>query len=192
MFVLRRPDENAISRFLAEQRTSHLSYVPVGLSSQSPSGYHIDEHRVKLGNGKDVYEWAKSALDTWTCFDIDWVEIRTDNVAPAVSTNVAVVVHHFGIWSLNACRVVLRFPVGPDDSRYGFAYGTLAEHAERGEEQFVVRFDPSDESVWYAVRAVSKPRALLARLGGPVSRVLQKKFRDESANAMIRATGRWP
>jgi uncharacterized protein (UPF0548 family) len=87
-------------------------------------------------------------------------------------------------WTPSAC-----FPTDPDDTPYGFAFGALTDHAERGEEQFVVRFDASDESVWFALSAVSRPRTVL-RLGGPVSRILHRRFRNDAARAMMQAMGR--
>ena len=74
-------------------------------------------------------------------------------------------------------------------SEFGFAYGTLTQHAESGEERFVVSLDPRDETVWYEIRATSKPRAILTRLGYPVSRYFQERFRRESALALREAIG---
>ena len=41
--------------------------------------------------------------------------------------------------------------------------------------------------VLYVIRAASRPRALLARLGYPVTRSLQARFRRDSAAAIARA-----
>jgi uncharacterized protein (UPF0548 family) len=48
---------------------------------------------------------------------------------------VAVLTRVCGLWSLNACRIVY---VIQEDRRFGYAYGTLPEHAESGEERFLV------------------------------------------------------
>jgi uncharacterized protein (UPF0548 family) len=74
-----------------------------------------------------------------------------------------------------------------DESRFGFAYGTLTNHAECGEELFEVFIDSSGD-VLYRIRATSRPRAALAWLGQPIVRLLQAKFRRDSAAAMKRAT----
>ena len=113
----------------------------------------------------------------------------TDTRAAVVpGTVVAVLVRHLGFWSLNGCRVV--YGIAGDDSReFGFAYGTLTNHAEIGEEMFTVSLRPRTGEVSYLIRAVSRPRALLARLGYPVTRSLQARFRRDSAIAMTRATG---
>ena len=72
--------------------------------------------------------------------------------------------------------------------RFGYAYGTLTNHAESGEELFEVFVDPETGDVMYRIRAVSWPQATLARLGQPIVRVLQARFRRHSAAAMARAT----
>jgi uncharacterized protein (UPF0548 family) len=70
--------------------------------------------------------------------------------------------------------------------RFGFAYGTLTQHAETGEERFTVEMRPEDETVWYDILAFSRPNGL-ARFAYPLSRGLQKRFARESKEAMRRA-----
>jgi hypothetical protein len=70
---------------------------------------------------------------------------------------------------------------------FGYAYGTLTNHAESGEELFEVSIDPASGEVRYRIRAASKPRAPLARLGYPIVRTLQARFRRDSVLAMRRA-----
>ena len=62
-------------------------------------------------------------------------------------------------------------------TKFGFAYGTLPEHAESGEERFLIEWDRAgDGGVWYDILAFSRPRQFLARLGHPWVRRLQKRF----------------
>src|SRR5215469_5408596 len=72
-------------------------------------------------------------------------------------------------------------------ARFGFAYGTLIEHAERGEERFTVEWNRSDDQVWYSILAFSVPNKPLAKLGYPLSRMLQRKFAEGSRAAMLQA-----
>jgi len=72
-------------------------------------------------------------------------------------------------------------------ANFGFAYGTLPNHAEMGEEIFEVLLEPESEEVVYRIRAVSKPRAALARIGYPITRVFQERFRRDSIRALQRA-----
>jgi uncharacterized protein (UPF0548 family) len=69
--------------------------------------------------------------------------------------------------------------------KFGFAYGTLTDHGERGEERFTVEFN-SDQTVWYDLFAFSRPN-MLARLAYPYTRLLQKRFASDSKAAMQKA-----
>ncbi len=96
----------------------------------------------------------------------------------------------FGFWSLNACRVVyvLDEP-GECKAKFSFAYGTLPDHAERGEERFTVEW-LNDDSVWYDLYAFSRPQHPLVKAGAPAGRMLQKRFARESLAAMRRLAAR--
>jgi uncharacterized protein (UPF0548 family) len=89
-----------------------------------------------------------------------------------------------GLWWSNAARVV--YVVDEQVAagrRRGFAYGTLADHVERGEERFVVEQLP-DGSVWYDLAAFSRPRHPLVWLSYPLARRMQERFRRASAEAL--------
>jgi uncharacterized protein (UPF0548 family) len=45
-------------------------------------------------------------------------------------------------------------------SRYGFAYGTLADHGESGEERFTVEWNRSSDKVFYDILAFSPASAV--------------------------------
>ena len=113
----------------------------------------------------------------WRQFDIGWVEVFPRHAPVEVGTVVAVLIQHLGFWSLNGCRVLYNVS---GDGRFGFAYGTLTNHAESGEELFDVFFDPESDEVRYRIRATSKPQAALARIGQPIVRALQARFRRDS------------
>jgi len=68
--------------------------------------------------------------------------------------------------------------------RFAFAYGTLPEHTESGEERFQVEWHRADDSVWYDILAFSRPHQLFARLAHPYVRRIQKQFARESMRAM--------
>ena len=181
---LQRPTGSDISRFLRQQEGSPLSYAPIGISRGSPAGYDLDEHCLTIGQGERVFERAKSALDAWATFRLGWVELHPARAPTTPGTTVAILVTYLGCWSLHACRVVERLPTSPDRLVHGFAYGTLHAHAERGEELFAVEFSVADGSVWYRIRAVSRPHTVVARLGYPLARRLQRRFRQDSGRAM--------
>jgi uncharacterized protein (UPF0548 family) len=186
MFLARRPSAHDIDRFLDASRGLPLSYGPPGVVRERNAGVRLDEQVAVIGHGRGDFERACNALIAWRQSDIGWVQVFPRHAGIEVGTVVAVLIRHFGFWSLNGCRVV--YHVGAlDESRFGFAYGTLTNHAECGEELFEVFIDSSGD-VLYRIRATSRPRAALAWLGQPIVRLLQAKFRRDSAAAMKRAT----
>jgi uncharacterized protein (UPF0548 family) len=188
MFLARRPTRNLIDRFLRESQDLPLSYGPVGIVRARTAGQRLDELAVAVGHGQADFERARAALLAWKQFDIGWVETFPRHAPVAVGTIVAVLIRHLGFWSLNGCRVLYSVGSPGDVARFGFAYGTLTNHAESGEELFEVFIDPRTEEVVYRIRATSWPQATLARVGQPIVRVLQKRFREQSAAAMKHAT----
>jgi uncharacterized protein (UPF0548 family) len=86
---------------------------------------------------------------------------------------------------LNACKIVYVVDERSSSEKFGFAYGTLTDHGERGEERFTVEFN-SDQTVWYDLFAFSRPD-MLARLAYPYTRLLQKRFASDSKAAMQKA-----
>ena len=97
----------------------------------------------------------------------------------------------FGLWWMNALRVVYAVDEREGSPgmepgvlrRRGFGYGTLPGHVERGEEQFTVIWR-ADDSVWYELRAFSRPRYWLVRWFKPVARALQRRFVRQSLALM--------
>jgi uncharacterized protein (UPF0548 family) len=69
------------------------------------------------------------------------------------------------------CRVVY---LVEEPRRLGFAYGTLPGHPESGEEAFIVE-QHADDSVTFTITAFSRPATTLARLAGPVGRLVQAR-----------------
>ena len=187
MFFARRPSARAIELFVRQSQELPLSYGPPGITREPVIRRDIYEATVSIGQGKADFEQARAALTSWKQFDIGWVETFPRNAPVAIGTVVAVLIRHFGFWSLNGCRVVYRVDSEAGECRYGFAYGTLTNHAESGEEFFEVFLDPRTDDVVYRIRAASWPQATLARVGHPIVRALQARFRSHSAAAMERA-----
>jgi uncharacterized protein (UPF0548 family) len=185
--MLRRPDEDAINRFIASQQNSSLTYATKYMtrSGNLPAGFNCDHLRLELGTGKDIFERAVAALQNWTMFQQGWVKLFSDG-PPRIGQVVAIVPQIGPTWWLNACRVLYLIEEQTPTHRVGFGYGTLQDHAERGEERFLIEMTP-DGRVWYELFAYSQPRHWLARLGGPITPLQQKRFAKGSAAAMLRA-----
>jgi uncharacterized protein (UPF0548 family) len=107
-------------------------------------------------------------------------------------TTVAVLARHAGFWSLGSARIIYLLEESSAVERFGFAYGTLPGHAERGEQRFLVEHDLRSGAVSYDVLAFSRPNHPLAWLGYPFIRVLQGRFARDSKEAMKRAVDPGP
>jgi len=184
MFLARRPSREAIDHFLRDSLALPVSYGPIGVVNGDAPCRDLDEAIVTIGRGRADFDRASAALMGWRQFEIGWVETFPCHPPVEVGTVVAVLIRHLGFWSLNGCRVL--YTVDGID-RVGFAYGTLTNHAESGEELFDVILDPESDEVKYRIRGTSKPQAALASIGQPIVRVLQARFRRDSAMAMKRA-----
>ena len=75
MLSLRRPAAAAIQAFLAAQTRLDLTYQAVGATAtKPPAGYVVDHTRCKLGQGRKVFDAARTALEGWRQFRLGWVE----------------------------------------------------------------------------------------------------------------------
>jgi uncharacterized protein (UPF0548 family) len=98
---------------------------------------------------------------------------------------------HYGFWSLNTARIAYLVEESGEVERFGFGYGTLPGHVERGEERFGVEWNRRlDGSVYYDVFAFSRPKHPLVWPGYPFARLLQKRFRRDSTRAMVEAVAK--
>ena len=130
-----------------------------------------------------MFHSACDAIRTWKMFPGGWARIEPPNAPVKKGQVVAMVAKVMGFYWVNNCRIVYLLDEMEPVRKYGFAYGTLAQHVEKGEELFSVEWLP-DGSVWYVLRAFSKPRFWLARLCYPLARLYQRKFVKESQRAM--------
>jgi len=106
-----------------------------------------------------------------------------------IGATVAVKARAFGTWVLNATRIVYVVNEKNAVERFGFAYGTLADHVECGEERFIIEFHKVDDSVWYDILAFSKPQHPLVKVSYPLARMLQKRFARDSMGCMKSLVG---
>lgn len=186
MFLLREPTEQVISEFLLTQKDQPFTYSAVGATNATPpAGFNVDHNRIQLGLGRDTYEKAVTAMKKWRQFDLGWVSIVPDGVPLEIDSTVAVKARAFGWWSLSATRIVYLVNEDGPIKRFGFAYGTLPDHVERGEERFLIEWQRDNDSVWFDILAFSQPRHPLVRLSFPLARMLQKRFARESLKRML-------
>ena len=189
MFFLSEPSAETVTNFINAQRELPFSYQAVGATNgNTPAGYVVDHNRVQIGIGAAVFQRAKDALSAWRQFDLGWVSIVPAGVPVTAGATVAVKAHTFGAWSLSAARVVYVINEAGPMERFGFAYGTLPDHVETGEERFKVEWDLNDDTVWYDILAFSRPHHQLVRMAAPLARQLQKRFARESMRRMVELT----
>jgi uncharacterized protein (UPF0548 family) len=192
MILLREPSDAQIRRFLDEQHSLPFSYSEVGASRDgTPPGYPINHHRGRLGAGLETYARAVEAIRGWKMYETGWTKLCWPEAPITEGTVVGVLGRHFGLWSLNACRIAYtleeeRSPL----RRYGFAFGTLPGHVEQGEERFTVEWRRADNAVWYEVFAFARPAHPLARVGAPFVRLVQRRFATDSLRSMAAAVER--
>jgi uncharacterized protein (UPF0548 family) len=188
MFWRRRPSDDEIRAFIADQAPRPFSYADVGATRGTPpAGYSCDHNRVALGSGRATFERAVAALRGWQMFAVGGVELCWPTAPIAVGTTVAILAGERGIWSLNACRIVYLLDEAGPVTRTGFAYGTLPEHGVRGEERFAIEWERATDQVSYDLLAMSQPSSLLIALARPLLRRVQQRFARQSLAAMRRA-----
>ncbi len=186
MFLRRKPSDEFIRNLVSEQHGLPFSYSEVGATRHElPAGYIIDHNRVKLGTGEQVFSRAVKALTEWRQFDLGWVKAVPEGSVLEVNAVIAILTRHLGFWSLNASRVVYLLDESRPVRKFGFAYGTLPEHVERGEERFTIEWWLVEDTVWYDILAFSRPNKVVARLGLPFTRLLQKRFARDSKRRMV-------
>ena len=142
-----------------------------------------DRSRSRLGCGEAVFATAKRAFANWEMFDLGWVRVVNAAAPIACGQVVAVEVHSLGLWTVNLSQIM---ETVDEETRFGFLYSTTLQHVEQGEEIFLLRFDPATGEVNYELEAVSRPRAILARIGYPVTRHFQHRFARDSHGRMLR------
>lgn len=184
----RKPSSDSLRRFVAAKSGLDYSYAAVGATAhEPPAGFDVDRTRIVLGAGESAFEAAKLALLRWEQFRLGWVEAWPPEAPLAAGEVVAVMGRAMGLWWLNPCRIISVIDESGPITRFGFAYGTLPGHVEKGEERFLIAWDRETEEVSYEILAFSRPNHVLTRLGYPLVRRSQKRFGRDSAAAMFRA-----
>ncbi|MCG8419069.1 MAG: DUF1990 domain-containing protein [Proteobacteria bacterium] len=217
MFYLRRPHDTELRSLAHERRWEPFTYPNIGathdLQFETPPGYVVDRYGVTLGYGRDCFERARRAVQRFDMYPPQWTSVHFPYGISIIDTGLlfVAVVRHFGFYSALPCRIVYKLddsicdPVAVHNDpttgvengdrgvaqvyRFGFALGTLPGHAESGEERFWVSWDPHSDTVRYDVVAFSRPHAVLARLGYPLTRMLQQRFARDSLANMVRVVG---
>jgi uncharacterized protein (UPF0548 family) len=166
---LRRLDATQLDALVATLRLASLTYAEVGASRNEtlPSGYHHVRMEERIGDAA-AFDRASTGLRAWAAHKGAGLRIYpNDPVEPDATV--------IGVTSIGPVRIVVPcriVSVFKEPDVFGFAYGTLAGHPERGEESFVL--ERRGDSTYFIVRAFSTPVDPLARLSGPIGRAVQR------------------
>lgn len=191
MMWLTKPTPDDIARLARQLDLLPLSYE-AGLLDRVDDerelprdlrGWFVDRFAAEIGHGADDFAAARDALRRWQQFDRGWLVLADEPVAIDEGAVVAYAAQVLGTWWGYGCRILR---VIDEPTRFGFVYGTIQGHAERGEELFLVQHDP-DDTVTYSLFAMSRPGRWFSWPGMPIARQAQGRFRPTSAAAMRRA-----
>jgi len=183
MFSLRKPNPATLAASLAAARNLPFNYPQTistigGLETiKPPAGYVLDHTQSQIGQGRAAFEAAKAAFRGWRQFDLGWVRIANPDAPIQIAQTVAMEAHTLFLWTLNFPRIL---HVIDEPRRFGFVYGTTTRHVERGEERFLLEFNPVSGAVTYDLMAASRPAHWMVWLGYPYARSRQRKFARES------------
>lgn len=182
MMLLTKPAGRQCAAFIEAEKNKPFSYAETGRTAnpEPVAGYDNDFSDIILGKGEAVWEAAKSAVQNWKMFPGGWTFIHPGETPLREGEVVALAARVLGLWWLNSCRIVYVIDNG---RQFGFAYGTLPGHVEKGEELFLVE-RAENGVIRYSIRAFSRPRHWLARLCYPLPRVWQRKFVRDSKRSM--------
>jgi uncharacterized protein (UPF0548 family) len=183
MIYLKIPNALKINAFIEKEKQLPYTYTPIGgTKSKKIDSYDNDFAKIKLGEGDVFFEKAKKLICDWKMFPLGWTKILGENKSIQEGTSIVMMARFMGVWFRNSCKIVY---VIDEKNRFGFAYGTLPGHIESGEELFLVEINEQKE-VFYSIKAFSRPRHFLAKIGYPIIRILQEKFRQDSMKQMVK------
>ena len=175
------PTVARLEKFLEGRKNQVLSYREVGdsVKEQVPN-YDNDHYSILLGKGEPVWEAAKAALHRWAQFPEGWTSIYPAKAPLRQGQTVAVIFRVMGIWWINSARIIYTLD---EPNRFGFAYGTVKGHVEKGEECFWIERN-SEGEISYHIRAFSRPNYWWLWLVYPLARSFQRRFGRESTEKM--------
>lgn len=175
--TVRRLDDAEAARLSAAAYT----YEPVGMTASAPPpGLTRLERSATLA--RRDFDAAADDLLSWRLHERSGLRVWASDVPLRAGTVVRMRLGLGRVALSIPCRVV--YVVDEEDLR-GFAYGTLPGHPEAGEERFEVRRH-DDGSIELTISAFSRPASRLARLGGPISRTVQRVMTERYLRALDR------
>lgn len=198
-----KPIHERTTNYGAIGATSHFDFERF-----PPKGYQRWIYRARIGHGQARYAAAVAALRTWKVQRLSGIEVDTfptedpmtyrpvgfDGKSPdrSASTETQSVfaadgepflqpgdsamqrIRFAGLQIHAPLRVIA---VEDEERTHAVLFGTLEGHPEAGEERMLIELT-EDESVYLHLRILSKPAAWWTRLGGPITRAVQRRYHE--------------
>ena len=171
VLLLGRQLPTRLDRQLERSRHDEVTYQEVGgtRGPALPAGYRHDRLVRPIGKGADTWSRSKDAIRLWRAHTRAGIVITPSDAEIRDGSTVLASRRLGPVTIVAPCRVVY---VTDEPSRFGFAYGTLPGHPERGEEAFHVVLG-ADGTVSAEIAAFSRPDDLATRVAGPIARAIQ-------------------
>lgn len=167
--VVGRPSNERLHTMLVAARASALTYDHIGSTLDDASQRPAHQQSLVLGAGPACFAAAVDGLRAWACHDGIRASVHPPD-APLVVDSTLLVVLPAGPFAIVVPDRVVAVIDEPD--RFGFAYGTLEGHQERGEESFLVE-RRADDAVVATITVDACAATLAARLVAPAVRLFQ-------------------
>jgi uncharacterized protein (UPF0548 family) len=167
--ALGRRSEGDLERALDGARRAELTYHHVGSTLQRRAVPGVPDRSVAR-EVPGTLAAAEAALRAFAPHRGIRARVVPPDAAVEVRRSLIVVVPFGPVEMCVPTRIVA---VVDEPSRFGFAYGTLPGHIEAGEELFVAEALDADR-LRLTIRIHAKPESALARLGGPITPLLQR------------------
>lgn len=169
---------------LVRTRSAQPTYDHVGstLGMAPTNGPHRHESSVKVGVGESALVDARAALRSWVPQRSLGAAVTPPDVVPDLDETVVL---RLGVGPLRLTVPNRIVAVVDEQDRYGYAYGTLPGHPERGEELFLIELLDGGDVV-LTIRVDAEPAHNLRWLR-PVILPLQRAAIGRYQSAVVQA-----
>jgi len=168
--VFGRPSSARLQLMLDEARASDLTYDHIGSTLDAVTDRRVHREHLVLGRGAQCFEDAVAGLRAWACHDGIRATVYPPDAALQLGETVLIVLPAGPLAIVVPDRIVA---VVDESRRFGFAYGTLQGHQERGEEAFLIRRH-DDDTVVMTIAVDAEPATVAARLCAPLVLLFQR------------------
>jgi len=188
MFFVRRRTPFELQEILAAAAGDSPSYQEVGATEGAvlPFGYRHDRRERRIGD-PDVFDRAALGLRHWVAHEGAGVRIFPSDRPVTKDLTILALAQVGPMEMIAPCRIVW---VIDDVNEFGFAYGTLPGHPERGEEAFMVA--RRRDGTYFEITAFSRPEERLVRFVAPFARAVQVAVTNRYVDSLVRHVGTRP